>query len=151
MTYTERLNIFRIIFVSLPIIYFFTFCDGTLGLSEVETKMSNELTKIIVVRNETRFYLYEHDKLIKSYLVSVGNANMGKAIPVGRFIIVSKVKEPSMMWRSGKKLSSNDPRNSYGVRWMGLARYNSGKYRGYGIQGTNVETSIGKQITIGSI
>lgn len=83
--------------------------------------------------------------------MSVGNADMGKATPAGRFIIVSKVKEPSMMWRSGKKLSSNDPRNSYGARWMGLARYNSGTYRGYGIQGTNIETSIGKQITIGSI
>jgi len=109
------------------------------------------VTRIVVVRNETRLYLYEDNKIIKTYIVSVGNAEMGKATPAGHFKIVHKVKDPVMIWRSGKVIPPNDPRNSYGARWIGLASIRTGRYRGCGIQGTNIESSIGKQITVGSI
>jgi lipoprotein-anchoring transpeptidase ErfK/SrfK len=119
--------------------------------SEQENSATEGTTSIVVVREQARLYLYEGDRLLKSYPVSVGNAGVGKATPAGRFVIVTKIINPTMMWRSGKVIPPNDPRNSYGARWIGLARATTGKYRGYGIQGTNVERSIGKPITLGSI
>jgi len=107
--------------------------------------------RIVILRGEARLSLYEGDRLVKTYAVAVGNAELGKSTPAGRFKIVSKVKDPIMVWRSGKVIPANDPRNSYGPRWIGLADYATGRYRGCGIQGTNVESSVGRQITVGCV
>jgi len=106
---------------------------------------------IVVVRAEQHLYVYDHDTIVKAYIISVGNSNTGKTTPGGKFTIVNKVNNPIMVWRSGKAIPPNDPRNSYGARWIGLARFSTGTYRGYGIQGTNVESSVGSTITMGSI
>ncbi len=153
--------------ISLPIFYiilhFFLLLPLSIGnvkdsspeqIGEDQESMktkSREETRIVIVREETRLFLYEENKLIRTYIVAVGNAEMGKATPSGRFKIVSKVKDPVMVWRSGKVIPPNDPRNSYGARWIGLVSNRTGKYRGCGIQGTNTESSIGKKITVGSV
>lgn len=115
------------------------------------SKQSASTFTIIIIRNEARLYFYRDKELIKTFVVAVGNDDTGKTTPAGHFTIVNKVKDPVMVWRSGKIIPPNDPRNSYGTRWMGLADKATGKYRGCGIQGTNVEKSIGKHITVGCV
>ena len=113
--------------------------------------LAESRTKIVIVRDKIRLHLYEGEILLKTYIVAVGNAAMGKPTPAGHFKVVNKVKDPVTVWRSGKVIPPNDPRNSLGARWIGLASYVTGRYRGCGIHGTNVASSIGKQITVGSI
>jgi len=146
MTGTQRKKKYPPFLFLFIIISFLVLSNDIRGFSDGSKKTSDSTTKIIVARNENRLYFYDLGKLMKSYPVSVGNAIMGKATPGGRFIIINKVKNP--IHSSKITLAS---RNSFGARWMGLAKYETKKYRGYGIQGTNVEASIGKQLTVGSI
>ena len=107
--------------------------------------------KIVIDRGDKYLHVYECDRRTFSYPVSVGNENIGKRTPAGRFVVINKVKNPVTIWRSGKIITSNDLKSTYGARWIGLARYTDKEYKGLGIHGTNVESSIGKQITLGSI
>jgi lipoprotein-anchoring transpeptidase ErfK/SrfK len=110
-----------------------------------------ENTRIVIARSDLQLYLYEGEKIVKNYSVSIGNPIIGKPTPAGRFRIVCKIKDPIMVWKSREIISANNPKNSFGARWIGIANYLTGRYRGCGIQGTNVEDSIGKEITIGCI
>lgn len=153
-------HVHKILYVFL-LIHFFPLPKWTIGqqnarsVSEATYRNLNSLTasrtKIVILRDKTCLHVYEGDTLFKTYIVAVGNTAMGKPTPAGHFKVVNKLKDPAMVWRSGKVIPPNDPRNSYGARWIGLASYVTGRYKGCGIQGTNMETSIGKQITVGSI
>lgn len=150
---TFFLKFVSICFLSVFVLVFAKYVSGMMLDKDRNgvNKPTSGIFKIIIVRNKAQLNLYRDKKLTRSYLVAVGNDGMGKATPAGRYRIVNKVKDPIMVWRSGKVIPPNDPRNSYGARWIGLADYTTGKYRGCGIQGTNVESSIGKHITIGCV
>ena len=128
-------------------------CSGKLLClnKSFDSEFLTKAYKIIIDCNETHLYLFQGEELIKSYSVAVGNSDAGKSTPAGHYRIASKLKDPILVWRSGKVIPPNDPRNSYGSRWIGLVDIATGKYRGCGIQGTNVEGSIGRKITVGCV
>lgn len=157
---TTRREVRRVVLCSLSIcalsIIPLLFIENSTGSvlfkdSSIEGTTSVDTFKIVIVRNEARLLLYRNEQLFRIFAVAVGNSDMGKITPAGRYKIVTKVKDPIMIWRSGKVIPPNDPRNSYGARWIGLADFTTGRYRGCGIQGTNVERSIGKHITVGCV
>jgi lipoprotein-anchoring transpeptidase ErfK/SrfK len=105
-------------------------------------------------------YLYKNGKRIKAYPVATG-ANKkdliegtknipAKATPEGTFPIVMKTVNPQWKDVPGVINGKPNPNNPLGVRWHGLNVHgDGGKY--YGIHGTNVPSSIGKQVSNGCI
>lgn len=84
--------------------------------------------RIIVDLSERRLFLYDGEKLVKSYPVGIGR--ILKKTPQGEFLIVNKVPNPG---------------GPYGAMWMGLSK------KHYGIHGTNRPSSIGKRVSRGCI
>lgn len=84
--------------------------------------------RITVDLSERKLYLYDKDKLVKTYPVGIGR--MLTKTPNGEFLIVNKLPNPG---------------GPYGAFWMGLSK------RHYGIHGTNRESSIGKRVSRGCI
>lgn len=84
--------------------------------------------RITVDLSDKRLYLYDKDKLFKSYPVGIGK--IVTKTPTGEFLIVNKVPSPG---------------GPFGAFWMGLSKEH------YGIHGTNRPTSIGKQVSKGCI
>ncbi len=85
--------------------------------------------------SKRRLYLYDGNKLVRSYPVGVGK--IATQTPRGDFRIINKVPYPNS-YRGG-------PITVYGTYWMGLNK------RGYGIHGTNNPASIGKYVSRGCI
>lgn len=84
--------------------------------------------RIVVDLSERRLYLYEGNKITKSYPIGVGR--MLSKTPQGEFMIVNK---------------ETDPGGPYGAMWMGLSK------KHYGIHGTNRPSTIGKRVSRGCI
>ena len=84
--------------------------------------------KIVIDTSTFQLFLYEDKKIIKIYPVAVGKKTT--PTPKGTFIIINKAP---------------DPGGPFGSYWMGLS------IRGYGIHGTNDNSSIGKAISHGCI
>jgi len=61
--------------------------------------------------------------------------------PDGDFVIVNHAKDPT--YRHGDKEIAPGSDNPLGSRWMGLS------LKGYGIHGTNVQSSVGKAVSHG--
>jgi lipoprotein-anchoring transpeptidase ErfK/SrfK len=90
---------------------------------------------ILVRLSRRRLFLYQDNRLVKSYPIGIGK--MLTRTPVGNYTIVSKVPYPYS--HPGGRLTP------YGTYWMGLSR------PGYGIHGTNQPWSIGKRVSHGCI
>lgn len=93
------------------------------------------MPQILVDLSDRRLYLFEGNRLIKSYPIGIGKA--ATRTPTGRYVIVNKVPYPNS-WPGG-------PLSPYGTLWMGLSR------RVYGIHGTNRPSSIGQMASKGCI
>ena len=83
---------------------------------------------IVAIRNWRRLYVYIGNNINQSYPIAVGKPST--PTPLGVYRIINKAE---------------DPGGPYGTRWMGLS------ISGYGIHGTNNNTSIGKSISMGCI
>ncbi|MCQ9206591.1 MAG: L,D-transpeptidase family protein [Omnitrophica bacterium] len=80
-------------------------------------------------------------EIIKTYAVSTGKDFI---TPTGTFKIEEKLVSP-VWYKVGAIVEPDSAEYALGLRWMGLS------VEGYGIHGTNDESSIGKYITKGCV
>jgi lipoprotein-anchoring transpeptidase ErfK/SrfK len=102
---------------------------------------ADERKKIIISIPDRKLVLISGEKILKIYDVAVGKPST--PTPEGEFRIASRIPNPT--WIGPDKVVGPGKANPLGTRWMGLA------YRGYGIHGTNVPSSIGKPASHGCI
>ncbi len=102
---------------------------------------AQERKRIVVSIPDRKLVLMRGDRVIKIYDVAVGKSSSPS--PVGEFKIAARILNPT--WYGPGKIVGPGKDNPLGTRWMGLG------YRGYGIHGTNVPSSIGKAASHGCI
>ncbi|HEY7403210.1 MAG TPA: L,D-transpeptidase family protein [Candidatus Angelobacter sp.] len=95
--------------------------------------------QIVISIADRRLALLEDGQLIKTYPIAVGTSDTPS--PDGDFVIVNHAKDP--VYRHGDKEIAPGKDNPLGSRWMGLS------LKGYGIHGTNVQSSVGKAASHG--
>ena len=106
--------------------------------------------KVIVInRSINRLYLYQGNKLSRTFPVATGQAIY--PTPRGTWHIVVKYRNPwwypptSSPWARGLKPVPPGPNNPLGTRWMGLDA------PGVGIHGTDAPSSIGYSASHGCV
>jgi len=97
--------------------------------------------KVIVSIPHRKLALVEDGQVKKIYAVAVGAQQSPS--PTGSFEIRTRLVKPTY-YRPGTVIPPGDS-NPLGTRWIGL------NTKGYGIHGTNVESSIGKAASHGCI
>ncbi|HEY6308994.1 MAG TPA: L,D-transpeptidase [Candidatus Angelobacter sp.] len=90
--------------------------------------------QIIISIPDRRLALIEDGQLVKAYPVAVGKSETPS--PDGEFTIINHAVNP-VYRHEGKEVAPGKD-NPLGTRWMGLSA------KGYGIHGTNVQSSVGK-------
>jgi lipoprotein-anchoring transpeptidase ErfK/SrfK len=90
--------------------------------------------QIIISIPDRRLALLEDGQLVKVYAVAVGKTETPS--PDGEFTIINHAVNP--VYRHEGKQVAPGKDNPLGTRWMGLSA------KGYGIHGTNVQSSVGK-------
>lgn len=95
--------------------------------------------QIVISIADRKLALLEDGHLLKVYPIAVGTH--GTPSPDGEFVIINHAKDP--VYRHGKKEIAPGKDNPLGSRWMGLS------LKGYGIHGTNVQSSVGKAASHG--
>jgi|SRR5215831_4851616 len=95
--------------------------------------------QIIISIADRKLALMEDGKVLKTYPIAVGARHTPS--PDGDFVIVNHAKDPT--YRHGDKEIAPGNDNPLGSRWMGLS------LKGYGIHGTNVQSSVGKAVSHG--
>ena len=104
---------------------------------------------ILINRSLNRLYLYEGNKLFRTFRVATGQAIY--PTPRGLWHIVVKYRNPwwypptSSPWARGLKPVPPGPNNPLGTRWMGLDA------PGVGIHGTDAPSSIGYSASHGCV
>ena len=97
--------------------------------------------RLIVSIPDRKIALIEDGQVVKVYPVAVGKPSTPS--PVGSFRITSRIPHPT--WYGHGHVTPPGPANPLGTRWMGLSM------PGYGIHGTNVQSSVGKAASHGCI
>ena len=97
--------------------------------------------RIVVSIPDRKLALIESGKVVKVYQTAVGAPKSPS--PSGSFKIIRRVVDP--VWSSNGKVVGPGKSNPVGTRWIGLS------IKGYGIHGTNVPSSIGKNASHGCI
>src|SRR5690349_20668068 len=97
--------------------------------------------RVIVSIPDRKLAVVEGDRVVKVFETAVGAPNSPS--PEGTFTIVNQIEDPT--WYTKGKVVPPGKANPLGTRWMGLSK------KGYGIHGTNVPSSIGKNASHGCI
>jgi lipoprotein-anchoring transpeptidase ErfK/SrfK len=97
--------------------------------------------RIVVSIPDRKLAVMEDDRVVKVYQTAVGAPKSPS--PTGSFEIVNHLTDPT--WYTKGKIVGPGPANPLGTRWIGLS------VRGYGIHGTNVPSSIGRNASHGCI
>jgi lipoprotein-anchoring transpeptidase ErfK/SrfK len=95
--------------------------------------------QVIISIADRQLAVIEQGQVLKTYPVAVGAR--GTPSPDGDFVIINHAKDPT--YRHGDKEIAPGKDNPLGTRWMGLS------LKGYGIHGTNVQSSVGQAISHG--
>ena len=95
--------------------------------------------QIVISIPDRRLALIEDGALVKVYPVAVGASETPS--PYGDFTIINHAIDPTYR-HEGKEIAPGK-NNPLGTRWMGLS------LKGYGIHGTNVQSSVGKAASHG--
>jgi lipoprotein-anchoring transpeptidase ErfK/SrfK len=95
--------------------------------------------RIVISIPDRKLALLEDGKVLKTYPIAVGTKHTPS--PEGEFVIVNRAKDPVYRHRDKEIPPGKD--NPLGTRWMGLSQ------KGYGIHGTNVQSSVGKPASHG--
>jgi lipoprotein-anchoring transpeptidase ErfK/SrfK len=95
--------------------------------------------QVIISIADRQLAVIEQGQVLKTYPIAVGAR--GTPSPDGDFVIINHAKDPT--YRHGDKEIAPGKDNPLGTRWMGLS------LKGYGIHGTNVQSSVGKAISHG--
>jgi len=104
--------------------------------------------RLKVSKSRNILQLLSGDMVLNEYRIGTGKFS---STPVGEFKIVDKVKEPPW-FKDGRVIRYGDPENVLGTRWMKLESVDEqSQLSGYGIHGTDDESSIGKESSQGCI
>jgi lipoprotein-anchoring transpeptidase ErfK/SrfK len=90
--------------------------------------------QIVISIPDRRLAVMDNGLVMKIYPIAVGTRSTPS--PDGDFVIINRAKDPT--YRHGEMEIAPGKDNPLGSRWMGLS------LKGYGIHGTNVQSSIGK-------
>jgi lipoprotein-anchoring transpeptidase ErfK/SrfK len=104
-----------------------------------KTAQDAHTRQIIISIPDRRLALLEDGQLVKAYAVAVGASETPS--PDGEFTIINHAVDPT--YRHADKEIGPGKDNPLGTRWMGLS------LKGYGIHGTNVQSSVGKAASHG--
>jgi lipoprotein-anchoring transpeptidase ErfK/SrfK len=108
---------------------------------ESEKPAANRPRRIVVSFPDRKLAVLEGDRVIKTYDVAVGAS--GSPSPTGEFQIVKRLENPTY-YKPGVVIGPGT-NNPLGPRWIGL------NVKGFGIHGTNLPNSIGKNASHGCI
>jgi lipoprotein-anchoring transpeptidase ErfK/SrfK len=97
--------------------------------------------RIVISIQDRKLALLQGDKTIKIWETAVGTE--ATPSPAGVYTIITRLSRPTY-YHPGKVIAPG-PSNPLGTRWLGL------NIKGFGIHGTNVPTSIGKNSSHGCI
>jgi lipoprotein-anchoring transpeptidase ErfK/SrfK len=106
-----------------------------------QEKGTQSTRRIVVSIPDRKLALLDSGKVVKIYDTAVGAP--ASPSPTGSFTIIRRVVDP--VWTSHGKTALPGKNNPVGTRWIGLS------VKGYGIHGTNVPSSIGKNASHGCI
>jgi lipoprotein-anchoring transpeptidase ErfK/SrfK len=95
--------------------------------------------QLVISIPDRQLALLEDGELVKVYPVAVGAGETPS--PEGDFTIINHAVDPTYR-HEGKEIAPGK-NNPLGTRWMGLS------LKGYGIHGTNVQSSVGKAASHG--
>jgi lipoprotein-anchoring transpeptidase ErfK/SrfK len=97
--------------------------------------------RIVISIPDRKLAFIDSGKVVKVYQTAVGAPKSPS--PIGSFTIIRRVVDP--VWSSKGKVVAPGKSNPVGTRWIGLS------VKGYGIHGTNVPSSIGRNASHGCI
>ena len=95
--------------------------------------------QIVISIPDRQLALLEDGIVIRTYPIAVGKPSTPS--PSGEFTVINRAKNP--VYRHDGQVVMPGKNNPVGTRWMGLSLL------GYGIHGTNVQSSIGKAASHG--
>ena len=102
---------------------------------------SRPTRRIVVSISDRKLAVMESDRVVKIFSTAVGAP--GSPSPVGVYKIVTSIPDPT--WYYKGKIVGPGKSNPLGTRWLGLS------VQGYGIHGTNVPSSIGRNASRGCV
>lgn len=111
------------------------------AVAAAEPEAETPARRLVVSFTAHTITLYEGDTILKAWPVAVGKP--ASPSPEGKFVIVNRIENP--VWYTPGKVVGPGRTNPLGTRWMGLS------VKGYGIHGTNMPRSIGKDASHGCI
>lgn len=109
--------------------------------SLAQENLAQPSRRVVVSIPDRKLALLDSGRIVKIYQTAVGAPHSPS--PAGSFKIVRRVVDP--VWSSNGKVVGPGKSNPVGTRWIGLS------IKGYGIHGTNVPSSIGKNASHGCI
>ncbi|HEY2496392.1 MAG TPA: L,D-transpeptidase [Candidatus Angelobacter sp.] len=95
--------------------------------------------QIVISIPDRQLAVMENGEVLKIYPIAVGAK--GSPSPDGDFVIINRAKDPT--YRHAEMEIPPGKDNPLGSRWLGLS------LKGYGIHGTNVQSSVGKAVSHG--
>ena len=109
--------------------------------AHAQEKEGKPARRIVVSIPDRKLALVEADQVVKSYPIAVGKSTTPS--PSGEYTIVQRLTNPT--WYTKGRIVPPGKANPLGTRWLGLS------VSGYGIHGTNVPSSIGRNASHGCI
>jgi lipoprotein-anchoring transpeptidase ErfK/SrfK len=110
------------------------------GESQDSGPETQTLTRFILISiPDRKLALIDDGVVVKVYDIAVGTD--GTPSPTGDYTIINRIVDP-VYYHEGKTIPAGK-NNPVGSRWMGLS------LKGYGIHGTNVQSSVGKAASHG--
>lgn len=107
--------------------------------SPQQTDNDSHVRQIVISILDRRLALLVDVEVVKVYPIAVGKSETPS--PEGEFTIINHAVNPT--YRHGDAEIGPGKDNPLGTRWMGLS------LKGYGIHGTNVQSSVGKAASHG--
>lgn len=104
-------------------------------------KITRSQFSVIVEKQRNRLILLADGRPFRRYRVATGEKG---STPAGTFKIINKLENPTW-FHAGEIVAPDDPKNILGSRWLGFDT------PGYGIHGTTLPETIGKQASKGCI
>ena len=96
---------------------------------------------VVVDKSQNQLLLTQENRFMKTYTVATGKDN---STPVGTFKITDKLINPTW-YKTGAVLPPGSPKNILGTRWLGFT------LKSYGVHGTTLPETIGKQASDGCV
>jgi lipoprotein-anchoring transpeptidase ErfK/SrfK len=106
-----------------------------------QERASRPARRIVVSIPDRKLAVLEEDRVVRVFDTAVGAPKSPS--PTGTYKIVNSITDPT--WYTRGRIVGPGKCNPLGTRWLGLSR------KGYGIHGTNVPSSIGRNTSHGCI